>query len=163
MKNIYFLIFIFLTSMVYSETTTLNCKHVSLDKTQKEIRIVFSPKEENAEVYYSHLDEKEETDVIAVVAKYETTPNTISFIHDGLAQEYNPSGLLYRTPIIGKPLQNFLIPKRKQEEIKKQYNQENPNIITINREDLLFSIKEGKNETKSGKCEIVENIKENKI
>ena len=163
MKNIYFLISIFLTSMVYSETTTLNCKHVSLDKTEKEIRIVFSTKEENAEVYYSYLDEKEETDFIAVVAKYETTPNTISFKHDGLEQEYKPRGAVYRTPIIGKPLQNFLIPKRRQEEIKKQYNQENPNIITINRQDLSFDFKEGKNETKSGKCEIIENVKKNKI
>ena len=41
--------------------------------------------------------------------------------------------------------------------------QPNLNIITINRQDLSFVIKEGKNETKSGKCEIVENVKKNKI
>ena len=163
MRYLFFLISFFLTSIVYSETTTLNCKHVPTDKTQKEITISFNLKEENAEVYYSYLDQEEESINIALVAKYETTPNTISFIHDGLKQEYTPRGLIYKTPIIGKPIQNLIIPKRTQEEKKKQYNQENPNIITINRQDLSFVFKEGKNVTKSGKCEIIENVKKNKI
>ena len=162
MRYLFFLISFFLTSTAYSETTTLNCKHVPSDKTQKEITISFNLKEENAEVYYSYLDQEESIN-IAVVAKYETTPNTISFIHDGLKQEYTARGLLYKTPIIGKPIQNFIIPKRTQEEAMKQYNQENPYIITINRQDLSFVFKEGKNETKSGKCEIVKNVKKNKI
>lgn len=149
--------------MMYSETTTLNCKYVPTDKTQKEITISFNLKEENAEVYYSYLDQKEESINIVLVAKYETTPNTISFIHDGLEQEYTASGLAYKTPIIGKLLQDLIISEKRLEEARKEYNRENPNIITINRQDLSFVSKEGKKETKSGKCEIVENVKKNKI
>ena len=37
MRYLFFLISFFLTLIVYSETTTLNCKHVPTDKTQKEI------------------------------------------------------------------------------------------------------------------------------
>ena len=163
MKNLFFLISFFLTSMVYSKTTTLYCKYVPTDEAQKEITISFNLKEENAEVYYSYLDQEEESANIVMVAKHETTPNTISFIHDGLETEYNPRGLAYKTPIIGKPLQYLLVSKKRIQEALKRYNQENPNIITINRQDLSFVFKEGKNETKSGKCEIVENVKKNKI
>ena len=164
MKNYLCITVLLCSSILYSETTSINCEYVPLDKSKTNIRLVFNLNEEKAEIYYSYLSEKKEIVNLMTTAQFETTPNMINFKHPGINQEYEPRGLLYKTPIVGDSIKNILIPKNKQNLNLKKSNERNPHVIFVNRKDLTFSIKIGSKEPKQGACKVsAVNEKENII